>query len=294
MILLCLFAFCIAGLARLDRYFFKHNKSFCVRFIYSTLPYNPDWEIPPLTKQERESFKTIFSQKFHYLGKGNSSFAFASEDGNYVIKVMRFPSTLRPFSWLSHPFSRFKSYRIKNAKNSYKKLHTSFHSFKLAYNELREETGLLYLHLNQSHDLEQTVSLVDRLGYTYEIPLDQLSFLLQKRASLIYPTLDRLKASGDYETARKTIKNILSLISSTAQKGIIDFDPILRKNYGLLEDRAIFIDLGSLSRDESLKEPSRMKAHVCEMTGSLKTRLENLYPEFLPFYNEEIAQYLQK
>lgn len=292
MILLCVFGLCIVGLARLDRYFFKHNKSFCIRFVYSSLPYNPDWETAPLTAKEKESFKTIFNQKFHYLGKGNSSFAFASEDGKYVIKLMRFPSTLRPFSWLSHTFSRFKPYRIQNTQSSYKKLHNSFHSYKLAYNELKEESGLLYIHLNRSNDLQQKVSLVDRLGHCYEIALDTVSFILQKRASLIYPTLDQLKASADHETARKTIRNILSLIKTAAQKGIFDHDPILRKNYGLLEDHAIFIDVGALSRDEMLKE--RVYAHVREMTDSLRVRLENLYPEFLPFYKEEIAQYSQK
>lgn len=282
---------CVGGLARLDRYFFKNNDSFSIRFIHSTLSYNPDWETPHLSPEEKSAVDKILDQKFYYLDKGGQSFAFVSADGNYVLKFCKFPSALRPLSWLSHTFSKWKPSRIQEAKKSRKKLHNAFHSFKLAYEELKEETGLIYLHLNASHDFKKNVTIVDKLGSHYQVSLDKVSFLLQKKARLIYSVLDDYKAKNNHASAKAAIGQLIHLVASCGKKGIVDYDAILRKNYGFLNDRAIHIDLGEFARNNDVKHPERLKAHVLEMTGSLRTRLEKFYPEFLPYYDQEIETY---
>jgi hypothetical protein len=283
---------CTTALYCLDRFFFKHNKSFCIRFIHSTLPYNPDWELPPLSPKEKESLEKILNQRFYYLNKGGQAFAFLSDDEKYVIKFCRFPSSIRPLSWICQPFSKFKASKIQEAKRALKRLHNSFHSYKLAYEELKEETGLLYVHLNPSHEFKKSVTIVDKLGSHYEIPLDNVAFIVQKRAELLDPALKNYELNQDTAAMQLAITSLIDLFIASSAKGIVDYDAILHKNYGFLDKKAIHIDLGNFAKNEEIKEPKRTAAHVVEMTASFKKRLEKFYPEFLPFYDKILQEKL--
>ncbi len=283
---------CLTTLLSLDRFFFKNNKSFCLRLIYSTLPFNPDWELPPLSAEEKQTVEKVLNQNFHYLNKGGQTFAFSSDDGKYVIKFCRFPSSLRPFSWTSSTFTKFKPSNVQMAKKSLAKLHNSFHSYKLAFQELKEETGLLYVHLNPSHDLKKIITIIDKLGAHYQIPLDHVTFILQKKADLVYPALENYKINQDKASTKQAIGHLVDLFIASANKGIVDYDAIMHKNYGFIENRAIHIDIGNFGKNEEIKEQKRAVAHVLEMTNSLKKRLEKFYPDFFPLYDEVIQEKL--
>jgi hypothetical protein len=281
----------LAGLTRLDRYFFKQNDSFCLHFIQSDLPYHPEWEVasPPEALLER-----IFDQKFTYLAKGGQSYAFVSEDQNYVIKFYRFPSHLRLFPRLNHPLGySFSSKRIKIKEHNLQKLQTAFQSFKTGYEKLQEETGLIYAHLNHTDHLERNVEIVDRLGRAYSLPLDKTCFLLQERGDLIYPTLNALLQKNEVDGAKAVITQLIQLIASCCQKGYIDTDPVLRKNYGIASGRAIHLDVGDFVYCEEVKDPSHTADHVIEMTASLKKRLQSEYPQLLSHYEQEIDRLLR-
>lgn len=286
MIGIAVFVVCFCCLVRLDRFFFKHNSSFCSRFIHSTLPYNPQWDILSLPEEQQQEIFQILDQKFYYLNKGNQTYSFLSEDGNFVLKFCRSPSALRPLPWISHTFAKIKSFGAYDDKRGLKKLYNSFHSYKLAYQELKEETGLIYIHLNRSSDLKKKITIVDKLGSHYRISLDQVSFLLQKRAELIYPALERYSQEKNFHCAKHSIESMLELFLCSAQKGIINHDAIMHKNYGIAKGKAIHIDVGKFGRDEKIKEAKELKNHIIAMTSSLKKRIEKSYPEFLPFYEE--------
>ena len=280
----------IGSLTHLDRIFFKRNAGFCVRFLYTNLPNNPEWNLAPLSEEQRSVLDLILNQKFHYLAKGAHCFAFISEDNNYVIKFQRYASHMRVFPWLNHPLGYlFDAKRMQIKKHNIEQLHHNFLSYKESYEHLKEETGLLLLHLNRTSILKKTLTLVDKTQAEYTVPLDQVTFILQRRADLIYPTLDKLYKAGDLEKGRQVISQILHLIYTCCQKGYIDQDPVLRKNYGLLEDRAIHIDVGDLVKNEEVQSREQALGHVKEITESLKKRLEHTYPKLLESYKEEIS-----
>jgi hypothetical protein len=280
----------MGGLVHIDRIFFKRNSGFCVRFLYSCLPNNPEWDLTPPSPEEVDQLKQILGQKFHYLAKGCHCYAFISEDQQYVIKFHRYPSHMRLFPWLNHPFSyRFDERRKKIKEYNRQRLRSNLQSYKESYLHLKEETGLILLHINATENLYPMVTLVDKTQAQYRVPLDKVTFILQRKADLIYPTLDKLLRENRRDDAKKVISDVIHLITTCCQRGYVDKDPVLRKNYGLLSDRAIHIDVGDLIKNEAVKSKENYIPHVKEMTGNLRKRLEQNDAELLEHYDQEIS-----
>lgn len=280
----------IGLLSYTDRVFFKHNGGFCIAFLYSSIKENPEWEIPPPTLQEKAFLDEILNQKFHYLAKGCHCYAFVSEDQSYVIKFHRYPSHMRRFSWAYHPFSYlFNERRKKIKEHNLERLLINLKSYKDSYSELKEETGLLFLHVNRSDNLHRSVTLIDKTQTQYPVSLDDLTFIVQRKAELIFPKLDTLIRENNLDDAKKLISNVIRLIVSCSQKGYIDKDPILRRNYGCFEDRVIHVDVGDLVQSDEIKSKDNYIPYIQSVTESLRQRLEN-YPDLLTHLDREISQ----
>ncbi len=280
----------IVSITHLDRIFFKESHSFSLRFLYTCLPNDPRWDLPEPSKEELSLLDSIVHQKFHYLDKGAHCFAFISEDKKYVIKFHRYASHMRIFPWLNHPFSyQFNKERKKIKAHNFKTLDYNLANYKTSYENLKEESGLILVHINRTDTLKKTLTLVDKRGGEYKVPLDQVTFILQHKADLIYPTLDRLYGAHQIDQAKAVVSQIIHLMVACCDKGYVDQDPILRKNYGLLENQAIHIDIGDLIRNDTMKEKESRRLHIIELTASLKKRIENSYPQLLDHYNKEIS-----
>jgi len=55
---------------------------------------------------------------------------------------------------------------------------------------------------------------------------------------------------------------IFSLIDFLGKSGVVDNDPILRKNFGLIDDIAVQIDVGKLRIDPKRRENLAYKREV--------------------------------
>ncbi|MBS0605172.1 MAG: hypothetical protein JSS60_09095 [Verrucomicrobia bacterium] len=279
----------IGALATVDRIYFKRNHSFSVRFLYSSLPSNPDWDLPPPTQQEETILDEVLKQKFHYLAKGCHTYAFLSEDGKYVIKFHRYASHMRIFSWINHPFSyHFKERRKKIKEHNMRRLQANMLSYREAYQNLKRESGLLFLHINRSQNLHRTITLIDTTRAEYKVSLDEVTFILQHKAELIFPTLEKLMREKKLDEAKKVVSDLIHLMSACCRKGYVDEDPALHKNYGLLADEAIHIDLGDLVKSEQISLRENTISYVKQQTHSLCIYLQNQCPELLSHYNQEI------
>lgn len=269
----------IVSIAWLDHAFFKKNHSFCLRYIFSTLPVSAEKEqLPP-------QVNSILEEKFFYLAKGHQSFVFVSEDGEYILKFYRFPSHLRPMSWITHPVAYlFDKNRIKIKDYNLDKLRSSFESYRIAYNELKEESGLIYLHLDKTDHLKKRIVLVDSLGVSYLVDLDSTHFLVQKKGELIFPLLSNLVKQEKLDDAKKVIDEVIALIVTRCHKGIADLDPVLEKNYGWLAGKAIHLDSGRFKKVETLSE----KEEVLRITKGLKVWLQETNPDLLAHYENRV------
>lgn len=227
---LALFIVCFFGVARFVR---GQTDGFTWAKVRSDLAFNAEWTTD-------RPVPTMLNQKFTYLGKGAQSFVFASEDGQYVLKFfrhhhMRAPGIIRilPFAWAQN-----------KAQKKALKLRKDFLSYKIAFQELPEETGIVYLHLNKTDHLKKKVTFVDKIGIAHEINLDDMEFMVQKRAQLLYPAIAQLMDNHQESQAKQAIADLLDLLKKRCQKGIFDKDPDLNTNFGYVDGRPIQIDVG--------------------------------------------------
>ena len=244
-------------------YYFCYTRvgAFTPAQIISDIENDPQWETAPMENEH------ILKQTFYYMGSGDQSYAFLGEDGKTVLKL---------FKHLD--------------KKGKKPLEAIFKSCKIAYEELQEETGLLYLHLNKTPTF--FVKIVDKLGISHYLDINATEYALQKKAdNLIFPTLLALYRKGDLEKVKTHIKNLFHLIENRSLKGIGDRDTALRRNFGYLAGKSINIDIGSFFHDETLKTPAKIHEEIKSKTTRLYRWLKKHAPDLVPFYEQELGSY---
>lgn len=241
-----------------ERLCHRATDGFTVAKITTELSYDPKWDtVPP----EKELLSTVLGQPFTYLTKGGQSYVFASEDGYFVLKFFRYPHRL--------PFVHTHVDRSRD-----------FLSAKIAYTDLKDETGLIYVHLNPTKTLK-TVTLVDKLGISHPIHLDDYAFVLQRRASPVFISIAKWMEKGEVDKAKEGLSSLIELIAERAAKGIVDHDPNLSKNFGFLGTRAIEIDIGRFAREKG-------SSSLLHKSSDLRYWLSRHYPDLSHYFEEEL------
>ena len=164
------------------------------------------------------------------------------------------------------------------------KLDQIFTSSSIAYSELKEETGLLYLNLDPGSSFKKLqVKLVDKLGIRHQIDLFRTPFALQIRADNPFQALRLHLKHNDIDAAKNVVMEIVDCLKGRYQKGILDRDPALRRNIGLIKDRAIAIDIGSFFYSDKLDmqkelqdDTRRMRRWLLKRSPELTTYLDSL------------------
>ncbi len=245
------FLLIVSGLSiAMCRFCLTKTRGFALYKICSSLPFNPDWETPPLSEEENADVKKILSQPYLFLDKGAQSYVFLSSDGQYVIKFFKLHALHAPI-WLQSihlPF-HLQPIWVQKLLEKRQSLIKTFLSYKIAYNELKEETGMVFLHLNKTDALHQKLVIVDNIGISHSLDLDKMEFLVQKRASLFFPYLEKTIKEKGLESAKKTLSDLVHFLVRRNQKEIFDKDPDLETNFGFLDDKIVQIDVGRFRKD---------------------------------------------
>lgn len=269
----------LAGALFFGLYHFCRNetKGFQLHRILSDLPFHPEWEVPLLNANELKSVEEILEQPFSFLGKGGSSYAFVSSDQKYVLKFFKHHHMSSQHQWLEKiHLPIFDGYRQEIVKKRQDSLTSTFASFKIAYEYLKEETGLLYVHLNKT-DLfkNKKIHLIDKLGIHHYVPIDKMEFALQKKAEMAYPRLERLLKEDKIDEAKRCIDSMFAMVLAKCEKGVEDKDPVIERNFAFIDTQAIEIDLGAFYVNPEMKDPIRMKQEVVKELVPLKYWLQN-------------------
>lgn len=239
---------------------------------------------PYLTERWTEDINPLFEQTFSYLKKGCQSHVYVSDDQKYVLKFFK-QHIYEPRSFLERiPFLP-QGKRLLEKK---KELNDALQSCAIAFRNFKEETALLYVHLTPTNCLKQKVVLRDKRGKEHMIDLDKTLFIVQKRAALLYPHISELINKGDERGAKETIRSLFSLLESLGKRGVVDNDPILRKNFGFIGNRAVQIDIGSLHIDPSRIDTDHYKYDLHNITLNLRVWLQKNQPQLLPFFDEQL------
>lgn len=255
-----LLVFCF-GAYGLERFCHKATDGFLIGNILPGIS-------PPIHATEMpldNELRVILSQRFHYLGKGAQTYVLVSEDGNYILKFFKFQH-LRPLPFMSQ----------KKIEKRAKKQEALFTSYKLAIEEIKEESGLLLVYLQPTHQ-RINLRVVDRLNIEHSICGDSVPFILQRRTELLFPALCAYRQKGDVAGARELLSSVADLVTLLRDKGVYDSDFHLCKNVGILDKKALLIDCGSLSKN---REKQQFKA------GSLQKWLAEEWPEMAQSFEE--------
>ena len=268
-----LIAFLLFGAASIGFFFLDDylRDGFALRHIASRYAL----ALPPVEQESPP--EALFNQEFTYLAKGTQVYVFASADGNYVLKFFRHSRFDPP---LLHP---------ERAEQRDAKRQAMLKSTHLAFTDLKEESGLIYIHLTPTVGRLGTVRLRDALGTRYELPLDSYEFFVQKRAEGLYPHLSHFIASGDKKGAQEALDAVLGLLVTRYEKGIKDYDATLHRNLGFVGNRPIFLDVGQFERRESIKDPAFYCKEMQYITRKLNLWLQSAAPELNSYLLAELA-----
>lgn len=265
----------------------KQTDTFTIHAISSFHPYNSEFETRPLTFEEESEVKKALGQPYTYHGQGGQAFIFFSKDGQYVIKFFK-QRLFRPSWILNHlPLSpllhRFRSKRNWKRKD---KMQRDFFSYKTAFEQLKNETGILYAHLNPTNHLQTKLLVQDRLKIWHSLELDKFDFVVQKRAIRAYEKISSLMLNQQIEKAKQSIVEIFNLIYTRAEKGYRDRDPNIETNCGFIGDHAIKIDVGRFVRNEAMRDENTRRMDFLKIIAPFEEWIEERYPILLPFFKE--------
>lgn len=221
---------------------------------------HPEWDVP-LDPELLASF----NQPFHYIDKGSQCYVFESEDQKTVIKFFRF----------SEPRSSLKIFTLFNAVH-------------IAFERLKEETGILYIHLNPTTLGLPVLRCKDAIGRSYALPLDECRFAVQKKAQKFQCAMEEAIKSPALMKTR--IDQFIELLLSRTAKGVYNSDPSLSRNFGFLEDRAIELDFGNYRP----VIPHTQTAEIERYAERLRRWLKQNAPEWVSYLDGQVGSGSQK
>jgi hypothetical protein len=237
--------------------------------------------------KEEKDLQKILGQKFFYLGRGRQSFVFSSEDDRYVIKFLRYhkyqkPLTTRMFSCITKGQKQAfleKKERALRAQESYD----------IALNRLSLETAVIFAHLTPTRHSYKQVVVYDGLDRAWTIDLDNVLFIVQKKASSLEKELKRSLLSKNEEKVHQLICSFLEGVFKRQKAGILnrDWRNALR-NSGVIGDQVIEVDIGSFYRDDAVFSGDRFQEEMILFSLPLKEFLKKEGPEYLPAFEGKI------
>ncbi len=279
----------VAGFFLVSRFCLKQTDRFTVQAIRSHRPYNAEWEVRPLFCEEAVEIKEATDLKYTYYGRGGQSFIFFSEGEKYVLKFFKQKVFSTPV-YLNLLPSLFDRYKTKKKWKKADKLQRDFTSYKYAFEQLQDLTGVLYIHLNPTDNLQKEVTLIDKLGIEHRINLDEYNFVLQRKAAFVYDRINETMAQANVHEAEHSISQIMELIEKRCKRGFHDRDPNVRTNCGFIGEQAVKIDVGRFILSEEMKRVENYGKEIRRITTPFKEWINQNHPSLIPFFEEELTR----
>lgn len=210
-------------------------------------PHNPAWELNEAPKPE---IAAVFEKPFTYLAKGKQSYVFLSSDGKFVLKLFRFDQCKIPLGKIIKQKAevflgrRPKAVPMPLSERAYRTFQSCFLSHVLA----PLQTGVIWVHLNPQEGKLPRFVVKDKMGRGHAIDPRSFRFVLQKRAVPFTSAL----LQGSEESRKVWIRSFIVMLEELRALGLSNHDGKIGQNFGLLEGRAVTIDIGNFFQPEEL------------------------------------------
>lgn len=229
----------------------------------------------------RGTFEKSFVQRYRFLGEGAHSFVFESQDGRYVLKLFRAAHKKPQKKWLREgPLFNFLIPTAKK-QGSKDKWQTKFQEcsarYVTAYDRMKEESGLLFLHFGESESLNVQLALEGPSGKIVHLELDKLPFIVQTKGELVPSRLASHIKRGDIQAAKHALTTLRQMLEARARKGITDERQCFGINFAFCGERALQIDVGKIAYDQKLtRSPD---AEIQRVRANLQNWTQKHFPE---------------
>ncbi len=238
----------------------------------------------PITKEMEQ----ILSQPFYFLGKGRQCFAFQSKDGKYVLKCPRTNIYKLPF-W-SRVLPAINT-REKMREDKTKRRKFVFESFRLAQENLQEETGIIAAHLGTTEGSFKPISLFDPLGIKHTLPMGTTLFILQHKQPLWTPIFLKAQKQNDIEEQKRLLNALVDIVIQRARKGMLNRDRSFLRNYGFDGTRAYQIDIGDFFQLKSWEPSQAFEKAVRDSLAPVQEWLAVVNPPMLDVLNRRLETF---
>ncbi len=273
----------------LGRTYYHFTGGFTIQNITSNFSFQPQWEIRPLTDPENTELKFALDQSYRYLAKGCQSYVFLSDDDKYILKFFKYQRyRLQPWLEYAPPLPAVIQYKKEKIEKKWNKLNSFVTSWKVAFDSLKNETGLVYVHLNKTDTLKNELLIKDKLGFHHLVNLDNMEFCIQYKAEMLCDYLMNLKKSDNLAESKLLIDSLLDLILSEYRKGIGDNDHALMQNTGVVNGKPIHIDVGQFVHNDLFKNPDYAHQELFTKTYKFKIWLKEHYEELAIYLDQRL------
>jgi hypothetical protein len=236
-----------------------------------------------------EEVNLALEQTFHYLGRGRQCFAFASEDGRYVLKFPRTDIYKTPLWARALPVH---SYRKALETEHSRRERFVLESFHISATELQSQTGTLALHIGQSAPKGSVLKVVDALHCRHHLPLEKVSFILQRKHPIWTKAFTDSLEKGDKKKAEMILDALVEVIVERGKKGILNKDRSFLRNYGFDGVKAYQIDIGSFFRKADLSLDAAYQKSVIDSLDPVQEWLLLKSPEMKLYLDEKLKKLL--
>ncbi|MBM3197716.1 MAG: hypothetical protein FJZ58_00475 [Chlamydiae bacterium] len=234
----------------IERFCHKQTEGFLISKIRLAFPQEQHpLLLSSLTASQDWITKEILSQPLHYIGRGGQCYAFATQDERYVVKLLKYNNNY-PKIWFSlfpFPFA-MESYRQEKLMKKRQKLAEEYTSYQIALEQLPEETGIVYFHINQGTLKGATLHIEDKLGIHHFLSADSYQFYIQKKGTPFYPGLQTMIQERQFDQAKVALTEFVSYLVKRCKKNITDGDAGIWRNFAFQENGSPFqIDIGQFA-----------------------------------------------
>ena len=232
---------------------------------------------------------TILSTPLEYVGRGGQCYAFATADGEYVVKLLKYNNNY-PKIWFRicpFPFG-LEKHRQAKITSKKKKLAAEYESYAIASKHFAEETGILYFHLAKG-DLPGTrVQIKDKIGVVRHIPIDEYQFYIQKKGSPLYPGLLSMLEESGKESVKAALSELSHFLWKRCKEKITDGDAGIWRNFALKEGIPFQIDIGQFSYESSLNSHENYVKDLLFFTKDFRNWLSTVDVELADYFTDTL------
>lgn len=222
-----------------------------------------------------KNIQEILSQKFNFLTQGLQTWIWESSDKKYVLKL---------FKDIQEGKEQFKRWGKDPNELEQAWFDNAIKSYQLAFEQLRRETALIYIHTNNERVPVDKIVLGDKEYNASEHP-----FLIQEKVELVRDRVTSFMGKNNFKDSKKIIDEVLEFISSIWKRNITEDTFNFDHNYGYTaKDHLVQIDVGSFWEGEG---------YVCKQLVEKKLLssdsaqwIEERFPELAVYYKQEVGK----